>query len=70
MRTLKVRIGLNSENKITFIEPVNRASGKAVEKVICTVRLVTDDEEYEDIEKLMQEGRTYKRVGRRVREIK
>ena len=70
MRTLKVRIGVNADNKITFIEPLNRATGKAVEIIIVTVRLITEDDEFDSIEQLMQEGRTYKRINRRVREIR
>lgn len=70
MRELKVRVGFNAEGKVVFIEPVKRYPGKSVEKTIMTARLLTDEEEFEDIEHLMQEGRVYKRVHRRVREIR
>jgi len=67
---IKVRIGINADNKITFMEPLDRVAGKAVKILIARVRLVTDEERPENIEKLMKEGHVYKRVGRRVREVR
>ena len=70
IRDLKVRIGFNLDNKIVSIEPVNKALGKAVEVLICRMRVITDDEEYCNIEHLMQEGGVYKRNHGRLREIR
>ena len=70
MRDLKCRIGFNLDNKIVSIEPVNKALGKAVEVLICRMRVITDDEEFAGIEHLMQEGGVYKRQRGRVHEIR
>lgn len=70
LRELKVRVGFNKDGKVVFIEPLKRFPGKSVEKAILTARLLTEEEEFEDMEHLMQEGRMYKRVNRRVREIR
>lgn len=70
MRELKVKVGFNSENRITYIEPKNRAAGKTVEHAEMLCRLVTPEEEEREFEMMMQEGRTYKRVNRRIREIR
>lgn len=71
MKELKVKVGLNSENRITYIEPKQKASGKTVEQAEMICRLVTPEEEQQEFEMMMQEGcRTYKRVNRRIREIR
>lgn len=70
IRDLKVRIGFNLDNKIVFIEPVNKALGKAAEVLICRMRVITDDEEYCNVEHLMQEGGVYKRQRGRIHEIR
>lgn len=70
MRELKVKVGFNSENRITYIEPKNQATGKTVEHIEMLCRLVTPEEEEREFEMMMQEGRTYKRVNRRIREIR
>lgn|GEM_PF-5255703 len=71
MKELKVKVGVNDDNKITSMEPVNKASGKTVDTQILTARLLTQDEIDRETEELMQEGcRVYKRKRGRIREIK
>ena len=71
MKELKVRVGLNSENRITYIEPRYQATGKTVEHVEMICRLVTAEEEQREYAEMMQEGcRTYKKVEGRIREIR
>lgn len=70
MKELKVRVGRNEEDKITFIEPVNKAKGKTVEIETMIARLLTQDDVDQEMKELMEEGRAYRRVGRRIREIR
>ena len=70
MRDLKVRIGLNSDNKVIFTDPVNKVTGKVVETITARMRIITDDEEHASIENLMQEGSVYIRNHGRHREIR
>lgn len=68
---MKVKVGFNSENRITYIEPKNRAAGKTVEHAEMLCRLVTPEEEERELRELMQEGcRVYKKVKGRIREIR
>lgn len=69
MKELKVVIGLNNENQILYIEPVNKVTGKEVEVKRMVARLLTQDDIDREISETMQLGcRTYGRVNRRIRE--
>lgn len=70
MKELKVVVGFSNDNKVIYIEPVNQAAGKAVEAIIMTARLLTQDDIDREIKECMEEGRTYKRIGRRIREVR
>ena len=70
MKELKVKVGMNNENKITFIEPVNKAVGKTVETQTLIARLLTPEDVDQEIKELMEEGRTYRRKGRRIIETR
>jgi hypothetical protein len=70
MRELKVKVQLNDEDKIVFMQPVCRATGKTVDIVVMTARLLTQEDIDREIKELMEEGRTYRKVGRRIRELR
>lgn len=70
MKELKVKVGLNDENKVTYIEPKNQAKGKTVEHIDMIAKLVTPEEEQQEYAEMMQEGRCYKKVKGRIREIR
>lgn len=70
LKELKVKVGKNEEDKITFIEPVKKAKGKTVETETLIARLLSQDDVDQETKELMEEGRTYRRVGRRIRETR
>ena len=70
LKELKVKVGRNEEDKVTFIEPVNKAKGKTVETDTMIARLLSQDDVDNEIRELMEEGRTYRRVDRRIRETR
>lgn len=70
MRDVKVRVGINSENKIVSIEPINKAQGNPVEMIEARIRIISDGEEYDNIERIMKEGGVYTRQHGRIKEIR
>lgn len=70
MKELKVRVGRNEEDKVTFIEPVNKAKGKTVETDTMVARLLSQDDVDKEIKELMEERHVYKRRGRRIRQMR
>lgn len=70
MHELKVRVGENEEGKVTYIEPVNKAKGKTVESKVLLARLLTPEDEDREYKELMEEGRMYRRKGRRIVETR
>lgn len=71
MKELKVKVQLNDEDKIVFMQPVNRATGKTVDIQIMTARLLTQDDIDREVREAMQDGiHTYRREHGRVRQTK
>jgi hypothetical protein len=71
VKELLVKVQVNDENKIVFMEPVKRATGKTVNITILTARLYTQDDLDREAEEMMQEGiHTYKREHGRVKQMR
>jgi hypothetical protein len=70
LKELKVKVGKNEEDNITYIEPDNKATGKTVETETMVARLLSQDDVDRETKDLMEEGRTYRRIGRRIRETR
>jgi hypothetical protein len=70
LKELKVKVSYNKDNRIITIEPVNKAVGKSVFTETLTARLLTQAEIDNEIKELMEEGRTYRRKGRRIIETR
>lgn len=71
MRTLKeIKIGVNNNNQIVFMELVNKGSGKTVETQVMIARLITHEDIDQEIKDLTEEERIYRRRGRRIIETR
>jgi hypothetical protein len=70
LKEMQVYVGLNSDNKVLFMEPVKKETGKTVETKIMIARLLTQEDIDREVKECMEDSRVYKRVGRRIREIK
>lgn len=70
LKEFKVKVGLNEDDRVITIEPVNKAVGKTVETETMTARLLSQDDIDNEMKDLMEEGRTYRRQGRRIRETR
>lgn len=70
LKELKVKVGRNEEDKVTFIEPVNKAKGKTVETDTMVARLLSQDDIDAEYKQIMEEGHVYKRSGRRIRQTR
>lgn len=71
---MKMYVSLSADNMVLLAVPVNKAVGTVAKTEIMTARLYTQDEidrETKQTMQSMQDGcRTYKRVNRRIREIR
>ena len=65
-----MEVSYNKDNRVIAIEPVNKAVGKTVFKETLTARLLTQSDIDQEFKELMEEGRTYRRVGGRMRETR